>query len=214
MTARADIQRLRRRRFASPGSGHDRVVGTLQVLLPGLAGALVAFMALAPLTPRGEISFLLDKNRVDIAANRVQVTEAMYRGEDDRGRPFSLKAGSAVQRTARTPVVEMADLTARMRLESSAGVLTAPRADYDMREETVAVRGPVRFATDDGYRLVTRDVDVDLDAQRLASRGRVTGSVPAGTFSADRIRADLSARTVTLDGRARLRMEPGRMRMP
>ena len=33
-------------------------------------------------------------------------------------------------------------------------------------------------------------------------------------YSADRIVSDLNARTVTLDGHARLRMTPGRMRMP
>ena len=42
----------------------------------------------------------------------------------------------------------------------------------------------------------------------------VEGSVPAGTFSADRLEADLDARTVALDGHARLRMVPGKMRMP
>jgi len=48
----------------------------------------------------------------------------------------------------------------------------------------------------------------------MASRGRVSGEVPAGTFSADRIVSDLDARTVTLDGNAKLRMTPGRMKMP
>jgi lipopolysaccharide export system protein LptC len=42
----------------------------------------------------------------------------------------------------------------------------------------------------------------------------VTGTVPAGTFSASRISADLGERTVTLEGNARLRMIPGQMRMP
>jgi lipopolysaccharide export system protein LptC len=42
----------------------------------------------------------------------------------------------------------------------------------------------------------------------------VSGEVPAGTFSADTIRADLGARTLTLDGNARLTMIPGKLRMP
>ena len=40
------------------------------------------------------------------------------------------------------------------------------------------------------------------------------GAVPTGTFSADRIVADLGERTVTLEGNARLRMTPGKLRMP
>ena len=70
------------------------------------------------------------------------------------------------------------------------------------------------FATADGYRMTANDVDIDVQKKRMVSRGRVSGEVPAGTFSADRIVSDLEARTVTLDGHARLRMTPGRMRMP
>jgi lipopolysaccharide export system protein LptC len=42
----------------------------------------------------------------------------------------------------------------------------------------------------------------------------VAGEVPAGTFSADRIEADLVARRLTLAGHARLTMIPGKLRMP
>ena len=53
-----------------------------------------------------------------------------------------------------------------------------------------------------------------IPAKTMTSRGRVDGRIPAGTFSADRIVTDLDARTVTLDGNARLRMTPGKMEMP
>ena len=43
----------------------------------------------------------------------------------------------------------------------------------------------------------------------MVSRGEVTGRVPTGTFRADRLKADLTERTVTLEGRARLRMTQG-----
>ena len=38
----------------------------------------------------------------------------------------------------------------------------------------------------------------------------MTGTVPQGTFSANKLRADLEERTVTLDGNARLRIVPQR----
>ena len=69
-------------------------------------------------------------------------------------------------------------------------------------------------AAADGYRMTASNVSVDLPSQKLTGAGRVEGAVPAGTFSADSISADLDARTVTLAGNARLRMVPGRMRMP
>jgi lipopolysaccharide export system protein LptC len=214
MTAAADLQRSRRQRFALPGGSHDRLVRLLAMLLPAGVGALAALMVFTPLSPKGEVSFLLDRNRVAMVEDRLRVDNAMYRGEDDKGRPFSITAGGAVQHSAENPIVTMRELVARILLSGGPAVLTANDASYDLKEQEVRVFGPVVFAAADGYRMTAEDVDIDVGANRMVSRGRVEGRVPAGTFSADRIVTDLDARTVTLDGHARLRMTPGRMRMP
>ena len=214
MTAQADLVRSRRMRFALPGGFHDRLVRTLAVALPAGVGLLFAIMVFSPLAPRGEVSFLLDRSKVAMADDRVRAEGAMYRGDDSKGRPFSLTAQEAVQRSADNPVVEMKNLAARLLLGSGPAVLSAGSGAWRMDDQRISVFGPVVFAASDGYRMTATDVDIDLQNQRMASRGRVEGSVPAGTFSADRIRADLEARTITLDGNARLRMTPGRMTMP
>lgn len=209
MTQRADQMRSRRQLFAAPGSSHDRMVRFLGMFLPAAIGVLVAFLALAPLLRNTEVSFLLDKNQVDIARERMRVTQAMYRGQDSEGRPFSLEAGSAVQKSSRNPVVEMNDLAARILLKDGPGVLEAGRGNYNMDTEQVSVVGPVQFSSANGYRMVTRDVDIDLPKRSMVSRGEVTGRLPTGTFRADRLKANLAERTVTLEGRARLRMTQG-----
>src|SRR3546814_5012762 len=73
-----------------------------------------------------------------------------------------------------------------------------------MESETVDVDGPVAVRAAGGYALNTRDVQIDLASRTAHSEGPVTGSMPLGTFSADRIAADIGERTVTLEGRARL----------
>ena len=78
----------------------------------------------------------------------------------------------------------------------------------------MTIIGPLQMEAADGYAMTARDVSVDLETRRMTGTGGVEGSVPAGSFSADTIIADLSARTVTLDGHARLRMVPGELRMP
>lgn len=209
MTQRADQIRNRRQLFAAPGSSHDRLVRVLGTVLPAAIGVLVAFLALAPLLRNTEVSFLLDKNQVEIARERMRVTQALYRGQDSEGRPFSLEAGSAVQKSSRNPVVEMNDLAARILLKEGPGVLEAGRGNYNMDTEQVSIVGPVQFSSANGYRMVTRDVDIDLPDRSMVSRGEVTGRLPTGTFRADRLKADLAERTVTLEGRARLRMTQG-----
>lgn len=214
MTLLADTIRNRRQGFAAPGGFHDRMVRTLSGLLPALIGALLAVLVIAPFSPRGEISFLLDRNKVAMLTDRLRVVSAMYRGQDDAGRSFSVTAGSAVQHSAAKDEVEMRDITARVMLSNGPAILTTGSGIYDFARQMIDVPTPVNFETSDGYRMVTGGADIDIGKRKLVSQGRAEGRIPAGTFSADRISADLEARTVTLDGHARLRMEPGKLQMP
>lgn len=213
-TATADTLRDRRQHFAAPGGAHDRLIRRLSTLLPAAIGVVVALMVLTPLAPRGEVSFLLDRNKVAIAEDRLKVENAMYRGEDNKGRPFSILAGQAIQQSANEPVVQMQELEARMLLSQGPALLQANSGNYDYQAQKVAIDGVVRFTAADGYRMTARNVSVDLEKKALMGEGAVEGAIPAGTFSANRINADLENRTITLDGRARLRMVPGKLRTP
>lgn len=214
MTVAADQMRSRRQRMAAPGGMHDRIVGFLAVVLPAAVGVVAALMIVTPLSPRGEVSFLLDRNKVDVAENRVQVDRAVYRGQDNRNRPFSVMAGEALQRVSTEPVVRMQALLARILLDDGPAVLRAPQGQYNFEEERIVVDGLVRFEAADGYRMAARDVTIDLPTRRMVGSGGIEGVIPAGSFRADRIEADLEARTITLDGNARGRMVPGQLRMP
>lgn len=214
MTARAEDLRSRRRQFAAPGGSHDKLVRTLMRVLPAGVGVVAALMILAPFSPRGDISFLLDRKKVAITSERLRVDDAQYRGEDDEGRPFTLSAGNAVQLSARDPEVVMTNLIGRITLADGPARIVAPTGRYNLANETVAVSGPLSFVAADGYRLSATNVTVDLDSRTVVGSNGITGAIPAGSFSAERIVADLPARTVALAGRARLRMEPGKLRMP
>lgn len=207
MSIQADQQRDVRRHWARPGGSHDRVVGLLKNWLPVGTGVLSALLATAPFLGGDKVSFVLDKNKVEVARERMRVTEALYRGQDSKGQPFSLRAGSAVQKSSREPIVDLNDLSARLLLSEGPAVLNAQNGRYDMKSERVAIDGPVQFQAAGGYRLTTRDVGIDLKTRRMQSAGRVDGRIPLGTFSGDHLEADMEARTVTLNGRASLRIE-------
>lgn len=213
-TSEARALRSRRQRFAAPGGRHDRLVGFLARALPMAVGAVAALMIITPLSPRGEVSFLLDRNKVAQIDERLRVDNAMYRGRDDKGRPFSLMAGEAVQRSSAEGLVRLQDLVAQLLLTEGPARLTADGGVYDISAETVAVDGAVRLTAADGYRMTARGVAVDLKQRRMRGDEGVSGEVPAGTFSARSIRADLGARTLVLEGDARLTMVLGQLRMP
>jgi lipopolysaccharide export system protein LptC len=202
--------RSQKRSWAHPGSSHDRLVRTALFVLPISIGVLGAFLVMAPLLMGGDVSFVLDKNKVDLASERLLVNAAEYRGQDQRGRPFHLHAGSAVQQSSAEPIVRLNDLAAEIRLEDGPASLKADRGQYDINTQRVAVNGPIRFEAADGYTLNTNDATIDLKSRQLQSGGRVSGNTPTGVFSADRLNADLEQRTVSLKGNARLRIVPGR----
>lgn len=212
VTRQADIQRDQRRAFAAPGSTHDRMLRLMSAVLPAAVGVVVAAMVVTPLFPRSEVSFLLDRNRVAVTEERLRVTNAVYRGIDNQMRPFSVKAGSAVQHSAAEPIVGMVQLIANLQMADGPARVTAPTGDYDMRSDMMHAGGPVDFRKGDGYHMVTSGVDIDLRTKRATGTGGVQGELPSGTFSADRISADLTGETITLDGRARLRMVPGKLK--
>lgn len=213
-TSEARALRSRRQHFAAPGGSHDRLVRVLARVLPMGVGVLAALMIITPLSPRGEVSFLLDRNKVALIDERLSVDNALYRGRDNQGRPFSVLAGEAVQRSSAEGLVRMQDLVAQLLLTEGPARLSADGGIYNIARETVAVNGPVRLTTSDGYRMTASGVSVDLKSRTLRGNAGVEGEIPAGTFSANTMRADLGARTITLEGNARFTMIPGQLRMP
>jgi lipopolysaccharide export system protein LptC len=213
-TSEARALRSRRQHFAAPGGSHDKLVRFLARALPMGVGVLAALMIITPLSPRGEVSFLLDRNKVALIDERLSVDNAMYRGRDNQGRPFSLLAGEAVQRSGAEGLVRMRDLVAQMLLTEGPARLSAGGGVYDIDKETVAVDGPVRLTASDGYAMTASGVSVDLQSRTMRGDDGVEGQVPSGTFSANSLRADLAARTITLEGDARFTMIPGQLRMP
>jgi lipopolysaccharide export system protein LptC len=213
-TSEARALRSRRQTFAAPGGSHDRLVRVLARVLPMGVGVIAALMVITPLSPRGEVSFLLDRNKVALIDERLSVDNAMYRGRDNQGRPFSLLAGEAVQRSSAEGLVRMQDLVAQLLLADGPARLAADGGTYDINAETVTVDGTVRLTAADGYAMTASGVSVDLKSRTMRGAAGVKGEVPAGTFSANTLSADLGARTITLEGNARFTMIPGQLRMP
>lgn len=213
-TQEAKALRNKRQHFAAPGGSHDKLVAFLARALPMGVGLIAALMVITPLSPRGEVSFLLDRNSVAVIDERLSVDNAMYRGRDDLGRPFSIAAGEAVQRSSAEGLVRMEDLMAQLLLADGPARLSAPGGIYDIDAEVVSVDGTINIRTADGYAMTARGVSFDLDKRTMTGAGGVEGEVPAGSFSGDRMSADLDKRTITVQGNAKMRMVPGELRMP
>src|SRR4051794_38012879 len=107
MSDAAVRERAGKRRWAVPGSAHDSLVRWSKIVLPSAVGVLIAVLALAPLDRNGDVSFILDKKKVENAPERMRVEAARYVGTDNRGQKFEITAQRAIQRTSETPVVDI-----------------------------------------------------------------------------------------------------------
>jgi lipopolysaccharide export system protein LptC len=212
MSDAAVRSRAVKQRWANPGSAHDRIVRWSKVLLPAGVGALIAILAFAPLQKRGDVSFILDKKKVENVPERMRLESARYVGADNRGQRFEITANRALQRSSDAPIVDIEGMFARLALANGPLMIAANHGRYDLDTQQMAIRGPVRVVALDGYRLETRDVLVDLKQRQLASSGPVAGQMRLGSFQAGRLRADLGERKVMLDGGTRLKIVQGAVR--
>lgn len=240
MSEAAIHQREVQEHWAEPGSRHDRLVRVLKIGLPSAVGVLAAFLLMAPLTKDQEVSFILDKNEVDSAPERMRIEAARYQGTDNKGQPFVIQADRAVQRSSDEPIVDIRGMLARLGLENGAATIQAGTGRYNLDRQQVQIAGPVRVSGPEGEQLLTRDVLVDLKnrtvsggagagsgrsggveagslsgdlrSQQLGLGGGVSGRIRLGEFQAGRVRADLGTRTIVLDGGARLKIRQGAVR--
>jgi len=189
-----------------PGGRHDRLIRSMRVVLPSIIGVLLAVLAFSPFAGTQELSFVLDKDQVSLSKERMRLTEALYRGEDSNGRAFSLRAGSAVQKTSADASLDMTALSARILLNDGPASILAQRGNYNLAKETMRVTGPLAFESPD-FDMVASNVEVSLKDKSMKSFGPVSGHTKVGTFTAGRLSADLETRVVRLDGGVHLRID-------
>jgi lipopolysaccharide export system protein LptC len=202
-------RRAVKQHWAEPGSGHDLIVRWTKIALPSAVGVFIAVLVLAPLDKKGDVSFILDKKKVQSAPERMRVEAARYTGTDDKGQQFFMTANRAIQRSSDTPLVDIRGMFARLNIEQGPMLIAANQGRYNIDTQRVAVDGAVKVAGANGFKLNTSNVVVDLKQRQLASQGPAQGAMRLGQFRANRIHADLSNRTVVLDGGARLKIVQG-----
>lgn len=211
MSDLASRERETKQRWAVPGSSHDRIVRSAKIALPSAVGAALAFLALAPLDRSGDVSFILDKNQVENAPERMRVEQARYTGEDNNGQKFLIVANRALQQTSDQPIVDIWGMLAKLGLRNGPVTVAAKEGRYNLDQQQVTVPGVVQVAGTEGQHLVTRNVTVDLKENQLTSNGGATGRIELGNFQAQKLRADLETRTIVMD-QPRLKIVQGAVR--
>jgi len=202
---RSQPQYTPRQRAVLPGGALDRWIVPLKRLLPFIAVVTLIGVLVLTLSARQEFSFIVSKDKVAHSSERLRVERAVYRGADTKGRPFSVSAGEAVQRSSATPIVEMRDLTANMTLDRGPAHVIASGGLYDIEHDRLTLTGPVN-AVQGGYKLNTGQVMLDIKTEHLVSNGPVAGGSALGAFAANHLEADVLGERVVLSGGTHLHL--------
>lgn len=197
-----------RQQMMLPGSPLDRRIAFLKRAFPATAAGLLVLVLGLTFAQTNELSFMVSRERVQPANERIRAENSVYRGVDETGRPFTVRAGSAVQRSAAVAEIELQTLSATIALETGAATVTAPAGRFALDQSVLTVSGPVD-ARQAGFQVTGGIVAVDLARGTAASDRPVVGSIPIGSFRAGGLRSDLRTQSLTLIGGVRLRVPAG-----
>ena len=193
-----------------PGGRRDAFVSMLKWGLPVAAATLLLLLLLLPLFANREFSFMLSKESAGHAGERMRIAKARYSGQTTAGEPFEITAESGVQRTSEVPVVVLTGLSAELQQKEGPAIVTAPKGEYFIDQNRLVVDGPVVARSASGYSLDGKEIEVDIDKRQVSTSAPVSGSLPMGDFRADSFTADLRGDKVTMEGKVKLRINPGR----
>ena len=200
--------------WAAPGGPHDRFVRLLKLALPAAIGVLMAYLLLSPLAKGQEISFILDKNKVEVAKERMRVQAAQYQGPGQSRPPVHDQRPLGGAGDARA--IRSSTSTAwprRSTLDTGPATLAARTARYNMENETVAVVGPDPVLV--GRRLSAADArrrDRPQPPHAGEPRARSTAACRSAVSRPTGSPPTFPAATSQLSGRARLHIVQGSLR--
>jgi lipopolysaccharide export system protein LptC len=152
-------------------------------LLPLAALMLLAVIAFWPqLSVVGDISRVAFR-RVTITPDGGKLSDARYRGVDQRGRPYTLTAVTAMQ--VNPERVNLAEPQADIQLESGVWMLLRSREGvYMQHQDLLDMSGDVTLYRDDGTTMRSKTATMNLKTGMVVGADTVSAEGPFGTLDA------------------------------
>jgi lipopolysaccharide export system protein LptC len=160
-----------------------RLVNWTKSLLPLAALTLLAVIAFWPqLSTVADISRVAYR-RMTITPDGGKLSDARYRGVDQRGRPYTVTAVTAMQ--VNPERVNLVEPKADIQLESGAWLLLQSRDGvYMQHQDLLDMSGDVTLYRDDGTTMRSKTATMNLKSGMVAGADTVSVEGPFGTLDA------------------------------
>ncbi len=195
------------RRPPTPGGIARRrfVVTVTKWLLPLFALALLSSIALWPEIDRAKDQARVAFRRMGGAVDAAQVTDARYHGVDERNRPFTVTAATAVQ--IDQDRVNLDGPKGDVTLENGAWMMVEANNGVFMQHQNMLdLSGDVFLYRDDGTTMRTQSATVDLRNGAATGAQPMHAEGPFGTLDAAGFTMTDKGGVVQFPGPARLVM--------
>jgi lipopolysaccharide export system protein LptC len=194
-------------------SSYSLFVGTMKLVLPALAVAIVLLVVVWPQLAPDERSFRVGVSDIsEEDAGTLTMTNARFQGHDEQGRPFTVSADSASQANSGAELIELDKVHADITLADGAWVsVTADSGTYHRSDEDLTLQGSVNLFHDRGFEMRTERVEVDLKAGKATSDTAVEGQGPSGTLKAEGFRVLNKGERIQFTGKSRLKIFTDRL---
>jgi lipopolysaccharide export system protein LptC len=192
------------------GGARDKIVFALKWVLPAASALLLVGLVALPFLTKQDVSFLLSRDSIEKTPEVLRMEKPTYRGLDSHGRPFSITADRAIQKSSEDATVELQGLRADLKTATGDALLRADSGAFDLKKEQLRIAGNISVSRADGFMFKTRDALLDLPLRAAWGASGVSGDTPLGTFRAGRFRVDVETGSVIFAGGTRLHIVPKR----
>lgn len=208
MSTAGDQAPLLRRPMPPHLQRRTRVVVAMRFILPAVAALLLAALALWSRFGFDGASLHLNIGAINVGVvDQLVMSNPHFEGLDDKNQPFSVTADSATEADAKADIIDLAAPQADITLQNGTWLtMTADSGRFHRRAQTLDLLGAVNLFHDQGYELHTRDVHIDLVANRATSSSPVDGHGPSGDLKAEGLDVSEGGKVVKLLGHAELRL--------
>ncbi len=197
-------------RRAGGGEHYSRLVSTMKLLFPLLAGILLLLIGIWPQLQGGVGAFRFDKKLDTNDARDLRMVNTRYTGVDRQNRPFTITADVAREKPGVTESIALEGPKADLTTTNGVWIaLTAENGLYKSGDQTLDLSGNVELFQDKGNEFRTGSVHMNLGTGAAEGRESIVGQGPFGRIEAQGFRVLDRGNTILFTGKTTLSLEPG-----
>lgn len=169
---------------------YSRFVGTMKILLPLTAAALIGLVVAWPDDSKDASGFRLSfANTIPGDPGAPGMSKARYIGTDANNQPFVITAETVTPNIENSNRFLLATLQADITFDNGSWMsLIAPKGIYDRSKQLLELPGKVDIFSDQGFELHTTGARVDLARSMAEGDQPVQATGPLGVLEANGFR--------------------------